>query len=237
VTQKGFSTVLLVLIIAVLTALVVGGGMYYWQKTSFEKMKQELREEVAQPETSTSAPEVTPSPTPTPPDKYEDWLTYENDVYRYQFRYPEGAETEEVTKDAFGLSPDEVSEGLTFEDKFNKYTGKICITLYYDLGYVQISAPPNKNMVHVICGRTGRAYEGEDKAEELEIDGKTYEAEGFEEKGPGETLNLHNETLVVTLEDGTRIEYGSQPDGAHTFSDYQKMREEIIKIVESYQAL
>lgn len=238
--QKGLSTILLVVIVVVATALVVGGGIYYWQKTSFEKMKKELKEEISKPETITATltptTMITLSPTPTP-DPYEGWLTYKNEVYNYELKYPSGVTIQEVEKDAFSLSPDEVSAGMSFEDKFNKYTGKICVTLSYKLGYVQISAPANKNMAHVICGRTGRAYEGEDKSEELVIDAKTYSAKGFEEKGPGETLNFHNETLVVNLDDGTRIEYGSRPDETYTFADYLAMREEIIKIVESYRKI
>lgn len=69
------------------------------------------------------------------------------------------------------------------------------------------------------------------------IDGNSYVASGFEEQGPGETLNYHNETLVLTLTDGTRIEYGSRPDETATFADYQAMRGEIIGIVESYQGI
>lgn len=232
--------ILLVLVVVFLTSLVVGGGVYYWQKISLEKMKKELREEIARPETiTTTAPPttmITLSPTPTP-DPYEGWLTYKNEVYDYEIKYPSGVTIQEVKKDAFSLSPDEVSAGMTFDDKYNKYTGKICVTFFYKQGLVQISAPANKNMAHVICGRTGRAYEGEDKFEDLTIDAKTYSAKGFEEKGPGETLNFHNETLVVNLDDGTRIEYGSRPDETYTFADYLAMREKIIKMVESYRKI
>ena len=232
----------------IVTSLVVGGGIFYWQNQSFKKLQEEVRQEVATTAltptptlipVSTISATLSPgvSPSLTPADPYAGWLTYANDVYNYQFKYPSGATIEETTQDAFSLSPDEVSAGVTFEEKYDKYTGKICITLHHQLGYVQISAALNSNFAHVICGRTGRAYEGPDGSETLTIDGKTYTATGFEEKGPGETLNFHNETLVATLEDGTRIEYGSRPDESATYADYLKMRNEIIKIVESFKKI
>ena len=58
---------------------------------------------------------------------------------------------------------------------------------------------------------------------------------GYEEIGPGETLAYHNETLVVTLADGTRIEYGAAPDGAATYEDYlETTRDVLLRIVSSY---
>jgi hypothetical protein len=252
--QRGFSAVWAVLMTVIVTVLVIGGAIFFWQRLALEEMKRELVQSplprivsftpsptpalTPLPTASTLSPTpvATPVFTPTPTtDPYAGWLTYTNDIYSYEFRYPSGASIEEVGKEAFSLSPDEVSAGVTFDDKYNKYTGKICITLSYKLGYVQISAPPNNGFVHVICGRTGRAYEGPARSETLTIDGRTYTASGFEERGPGETLNYHNETLVVTLEDGTRIEYGSRSDESFTFADYQTMRDEIIKIVESYR--
>jgi hypothetical protein len=255
--QRGFSAVWVVLIVVVVTVLVLGGALFFWQRLALEKMKKELEQSSLLRIASftpnptpvliplpTLAPTLSPTPAATPvftpsptTDPYTGWLTYKNDVYSYEFRYPSGTSIEEVGKDAFSLSPDEVSAGTTFEDKYNKYTGKICISLSYKLGYVQISAPPNNGFAHVICGRTGRAYEGPDRSETLTIDGRTYTASGFEERGPGETLNYHNETLVVTLEDGTRIEYGSRSDESFTFADYLAMREEIIKIIESYRGI
>ena len=225
--QKGFSPVILAIIVLILTALVVGGGVFWWQNLKDFKKAQERP---LLPETSPAVP----TPTPTA-DPYAGWLTYTNDVYDYEFRYPREASVIEVEQNAFSLSPEEVSAGMTFEDKFLRYTGKICLTVTYNLGYVQISSPPNEGFAHVICGRTGRAYEGPNRSESLTVDGRSYTASGFEEQGPGETLNFHNETLVVTLDDGTRIEYGSRPDESATFADYLEMREEILRIVESFR--
>lgn len=248
--NKELSNLLPAFLAVVITSFIIG-GFFFWQKQSLDKMREELRKELVRKEepTITPRPTVTPatlsatlSPsfltiTPTPTSSYEGWLTYTNDIYHYQFKYPPGATIEEATKEAFSLAPDEVSSGMTFEEKFSRYTGKICVTVFYNLGYVQISAPPNSGFAHVICGRTGRAYEGPSKSEVLTIEGRSYTASGFEEQGPGETLNLHNETMVVTLEDGTRIEYGSRPSDSATFADYLTIRDEIIKILESFKKI
>lgn len=229
-SQRGFSPIFVTILTIIITALVVGGGVFWWQKLDLEKVREKPKKEVTSPEILP----LVPTPTPTA-DPYAGWLTYTNDVYDYEFRYPREASIEEAELEAFSLSPEEVSAGVTFEDKFREYTGKICLTITHGLGYVQISAPPNSGFAHVICGRTGRAYEGPDRSETLTIDGGTYTASGFEEQGPGETLNYHNETLVVTLDYGTRIEYGSRADETATFADYFAIREEIIRIVESYR--
>ena len=137
--------------------------------------------------------------------------------------------------EAFGLSEEEWKEGVTIEETYEKYTGKVCVSIAYEPGYVYISAPANTGFAHAQCGRTGVGYETTAKEETLIIDGKSYTAKGFEERGPGETLNFHNETLVVTLDDGTRIEYGAKPDEAATFADYLAFRPQLLKIVQSYR--
>jgi len=105
------------------------------------------------------------------------------------------------------------------------------------MGYINISAPENKDFAHVICGRTGVAYPTTSKSETLTIDGKKYTAKGYEEKGPGETLNYHNETLAVTLDNETRMEYGAAPDETKTFTDYLTIRKDLLKIVESFERI
>lgn len=248
------STLLPALLAVIVVSSVIGGAIFYWQNQSLKKAKEEIKQELSRQPISTATPAPTtpaattsetlspafttsPTVTSTPTDPTEGWLTYTNDVYSYQFKYPSGVTIQEVDKSAFSLSPDEVADGVTFDDKFTKYTGKICISVSHELGYVQISAPENSGFAHVLCGRTGRAYGGPEGEEALTIDGKTYTAKGFEEQGPGETLNLHNETIVVTLDDGTRIEYGSRPDEIATFDDYLAIRDEIVTIVESFKKI
>jgi len=193
-------------------------------------------------------PTVQPSPaaegeTPETPatleaeDDYAGWLTYTNDVYGYEFRYPSGAEVAETPIGGFRLPAEEYEAGVTFEDAYDLHTGKVCVTVSYEFGYINISAPPNEGFRYVICGRTGRAYEGPDREDSLLIDGTTYTAGGFEEQGPGETLNYHNETLILTLDDGTRIEYGAGPSETATFEDYLLIRDDLLRIVQSYHKL
>lgn len=168
-------------------------------------------------------------------DELKEWETYINDVYGYEFNYPSEAEIIEADISSFGLSPEEVAQGLTFEDIYNEYTGKICVTIDYKLGYINISVPENK---YVLCGRSGvGAYEVEEIEEEIIIEGQAYTAKGIEVKGPGETLAYHNEFLRIALEDGTKIEYGSRYDEEALYDDYLKIKDELIKIVESYRKI
>lgn len=142
-----------------------------------------------------------------------EWLTYTNDDYGYTLSYPSSATIEQYPEDP----------------------KNICITIKTKLGYVQISAPENKGFTIATCGRTGVAYDTQSKSENVTIDAKNYTATGYEEVGPGETLNYHNETLTVNLDDDTRIEYGSQSNDIDTYENYSKTREDVIKIVESFQ--
>jgi len=183
--------------------------------------------------------EATPTPkaTPTPEleDEYEGWLTYTNDVYGYEIRYPPGATIREEAP--YKMSPEEREQGVTFEDLRERYTAKICVGVDYDLGYVLFSASANNGFRYVNCGRTSRAFEGPSREETLLIEGETYTARGFEEQGPGETIDYHNEMLAVVLDDGTSIEYGAKPAETATFDDYLLIRDDLLKIVQSYRRL
>jgi hypothetical protein len=174
---------------------------------------------------------------PSGPGDYEGWLTYTNDVYGYEFKYPPGATVTEAPESSFTLSWEDQQQGLTFHDVYERYTGKICVRVNYKIGFVTISAPENREMRHVICGRTSRAFEGPDLCETLSIDGETYTAGGFEERGPGETTDYHNEYMVVVLDDKTQIGYGTGPTDTATFEDYLEMRGDLVKIIESYRKL
>ena len=63
-----------------------------------------------------------------------------------------------------------------------------------------------------------------------------YTASGFEVHSGEETTDQYNETLVLTLEDGTRIEYGALPHHDATFTDYEmKGRPIIFQILETFR--
>jgi len=196
--------------------------------------------------TMTATAEATPSPpvpttpaaTPTPEleGEYEGWLTYTNDVYGYEIRYPPEATVTEAPEGFFTVPREEFDKGVTIHDAYERYTGKICVSVGYEAGYVLISAPANNGgFQYAMCGRTSRAFEGPSRKETLLIEGETYTASGFEEQGPGETIEYHNETLVVVLDDGTRIEYGARPVETATFEDYLQIRDDLVKIIQSYR--
>lgn len=48
---------------------------------------------------------------------------------------------------------------------------------------------------------------------------------------------FHNEFLWFSLEDGTEIEYGSLPDEEATYQDYLDVKEDLVKIVKSYEKI
>jgi hypothetical protein len=154
-------------------------------------------------------------------DPYGEWLVYTNDNYGYQFLYPSDGIIAETGVQ--GFSTDELPEGMSNEEYLaqleNQYSNNICVTVKVGYGYINISAPETQQ--YAFCGRTGVGV-GEliNRTEEVFISGKTYIADGFEFIGTDETLPEHNETMVIHLDDGTRIEYGARPDENGTFEDY-----------------
>jgi putative hemolysin len=205
----------------------------------------------AEPATETPSTEMeqpTPVPTPIPTEATveetdvvnDGWLVYVNDVYGYQFSYPPSATITE--QGVMGFPTDELPEGMSVDDYIAQlqetYTDKLCVSVCYELGCVNISAPPNLGGKYTHCGRTGAAYELTDKSETIVIGGQSYTATGFEEIGPGETLNYHNETLWLRLADGTVIEYGAAPNETATYEDYlQTTRDVLLQIVTSYEQI
>ncbi|MBD3360490.1 hypothetical protein GF366_01675 [Candidatus Peregrinibacteria bacterium] len=238
---------LITILIAIIAALIAGIAVYialmYSENTAMEETE-EVSEETTEEAEDETAPEITAPPFEEETEEEEteeetqiDWNTYTNEAYNYTIQYPAGAEISEAEKSDFGLSQEMKEEGFTIDKLYQTYTGELCVTIGYDLGYVMISAPPNNEEFIVRCGRSGIAYETEEKEETLTIDGKTYTATGFEELGPGDTLDSHNETMIVQLDDGTRIEYGSKSSNTATFDDYLEIRNTIVSIVESFESV
>jgi hypothetical protein len=222
--------ILLIVIITILLAAVAGMAGFLFGSGALDRLFVKA--------TATPTPTVTaqvPTATPTLDKILKN--TYINEKYKYQFNYPDEAKIEEAEKVSFSLSPEEVAAGETFDSVYAKYTGKICITVSYKWGYINITPKENSSFEHVICGRTSRAYEGENKTEKIVIEGVEYTAEGYEEKGPGETLTYHNETFVVKLDNGMRIEYGAAPSASAKYGDYLAMKADLIKIIQSLKKL
>ena len=250
-----------IIIAVILTALIAGGSVYLWQRSNnqtaedqatrqamdnqianLQSQLEQLKKEQASSKNDAAIKDndnVIPSASPTSNTK-----VYTNDIYKYQITLPLIAQVEEAPKNAFGLSPEETEQGLTFDAVYKKYTGKICLNINLQYGYVTISAPENKNFSHVMCGRTGVGIYDQNikKEEEIEVMGKKYTAKGNEfVTGKGLTTEEHNETFVLELQDGTRLEFGtSLPDNLDEkvpYDNYLKIRKDLIDIIESYKNL
>jgi putative hemolysin len=202
-------------------------------------------EMVAQPTlvpSSTVEVEQPASPPPSDgPDNQDDgWLVYTNDVYGYRLSYPPSATITE--RGPLGFPSDELPEGTSVDDYIAQlqemYTNKLCVRIQYELGYVNITAPPNADGKYGPCGRTGVGYEIIDRSETVVVGEQSYLAEGLEEAGPGETLNYHNETLWIRLADGTQIEYGAGPHETATYEDYlETTKNVLLQMLGSFQQI
>jgi len=140
------------------------------------------------------------------------WKTYVNEKYKYQFLYPPEASITEAKAAEFHMTPEQYNAGVTFEDLYNQYTGKICIHLEYKDSYILISASENYQFEHIVCGRTGMGTEGTEFKETVTVAGKKYQASGVKEI----TAEYQNVSIMVDLEDKTRIEFGGSYPGFDT---------------------
>ena len=172
--------------------------------------------------TETSEPTVAPTINPGAP---EGWNLYMNDVFGYRFYYPAGATIQEAG--VKGFPTDELPAGKTADEYIaelqNIYGDTLCVSVGYGIGYVNFSASDNAGSRYTLCGRTGVGMGTMiHRIEVVVIDGVSFTATGFEFFGPEspcDVLSCHNETMVLKLPDGTRIEYGALPlDG--TYADY-----------------
>jgi hypothetical protein len=174
-------------------------------------------------------------------DAYEGWATYNNEFYGYQIRYPAGSTITEQGPD--GFPSDELPEGMTADEYLEQltdlYSDQLCVGIHYSYGYINILAPTETDFRYATCGRTGVGV-GElvEKTEEVYIAGSVYTSEGFEFIGSNEMLPEHNETLVITLLDGTRIEYGARPAADATYEDYlMEAKLVLMEILSTYEVM
>jgi len=160
------------------------------------------------------------------------WQTYSNPMFGYQIQHPETARLEELP--ISGFPQDELPDGMSEADYMKQlevtYGNSLCVQIEYALGYITISAPPNKGNKYVTCGRTGAgAGEMEGVSETITINGLEMNAKGFQIKGENETLDQSGETLWVELDDGIVIEYGSLPERSATLTDYQMKGAKMVR--------
>lgn len=174
-------------------------------------------------------------------DPYAGWLTYINEDYGYQFRHPAQATIQE--SGVMGFPTEELPEGMSIDDYIaqleEQYGERLCVSLQFSSGYITISPPENESFKYAICGRTGVGV-GEliNKSEDVFVAGSFYKAEGFEFIGEGETIPDHNETFVIRLPDGTRIEYGARPVEDVTYDEYlTEVKSMLLQILSTYEVI
>jgi len=178
----------------------------------------------------------------------EGWLTYTNDRYGYEIQYPPEVTLNETG--VMGYPSDEngnpvggLPEGVTLDTYFTyleqTYGTNLCLEIKTSLGYITISVPENAGAKFTPCGRTGVGAATITEFElPVRVDGKDYSARGMDIQAGGESLVDHNETVYLTMDDGTRVEFGARPIANATFDDYlMKGRPLLLSILETYQNL
>jgi hypothetical protein len=193
-------------------------------------------------------PEGTDIPVqPTQASDDRGWETYVNERYGYEIQYPPEANLEEMgihgyVTDEQGKPLGDIPEGLEPDEIFEylrqTYGENLCVQITYALGYITISVPENVEFRYATCGRTGvGAGDMLPKEEAVQIDGAEITAEGFEFRSGGESLAQHNETFVLLLPDGTRVEYSSRPSADATYQDYlMKTKPVLMEILSTYRS-
>jgi len=159
---------------------------------------------------------------PCPDFSNDDRNIFINDVYKYEFKYPREATINEARQQDFGLP---ANSSLSFEEAYKKYTGKICISINYKNGGLNISAPANKDYQYVLCGRTGIGSDVRvvSSKEKIQIDGIEYNL-NFQTLSGKKDKSVYGS---VILNDDTRIDFFGSPD----------MKDDLKKIVESYKKI
>ena len=188
-------------------------------------------------------------PTVEPFDPTADWPVFVNNRYGYKFSYPRNATLSFYGPD--GFSGDDLPEGMTepqyLDQLMKEYTDRLCVKIEYSLGWIYISAPPNRDKRYTACGPTGfGAGEAIPLLENIFIGDQLYTANGHEILGKweedgyvyGETLDRHTEAFRIELEDGTMINFGALPREDATYEDYlMKTKEIMLQILATYEAM
>jgi hypothetical protein len=182
---------------------------------------------------SKEAPNTSPTPAPT-----KGWSVFQNDLLGYEFSYPPEAKVSSSGPDSY--SPDDVPPGMNI-DYFavleSIYPDDLCVGLDYEVGFIVITAPPNRGGTFVTCGVTGVGdYDIVETTETVVIGDQSYSAQGYKVYDRDAAATFRNEFFFVTLEDGIRINYGGYwADNGSTFEDYVPVKEILLQVLASYQ--
>ena len=84
-TNKNNPTLLPITIAVILTAIIVGGGTYWWA----DQKQTELNNEIASLRIQVDQLKQVSAPTPTPKDETASWKTYRNNENGFEFQYPD----------------------------------------------------------------------------------------------------------------------------------------------------
>ena len=232
---------IILIIIGILIAL--GAGVYigvnYFSQSKITVQQQ-------QPQPTPSQIQVEPSQVISPqkitgtlvPDETAGWQEYKNVKYGYTIKHPQDAKISFALQDEFSFEVDEagepkdpelkaIADDKRFEYLYNKYGGEICVTITYKSASISISAAENQKNNHVICSPTGLGVDDKKISDEITIAGKKYSVTGYR----NEVEN--NEWFSVNLDNGTMITYGSHIEGNATLKDYDLIKPDVKKIVET----
>jgi hypothetical protein len=166
------------------------------------------------------------------------WIAHVNVVDGYQLQIPPEANIQE--EGVTGFPEEELPEGMEPDEYLAQLQAqlgdRLCLSIQVELGSIYISSPQNDDFRYTTCGRTGvGAGELIEKTEEVYINEKYHNAIGFEFIGADDTLLEHNETMVIKLDDDTRIEFGSLPIEGAMYEEYLRgTKQLLLKILSTF---
>jgi len=254
--QKGFISIVTVIVIAILAVGFAGVAVYYQTQKDEESTTTNTSTIVVNTNstvsnTNTAVNINSPVNTNTAineevVDCTDGWSLYTNVQYGYTVMHPPDATITLLEENAFSLSSEEYAAGMTFAEKFSTYGEELCVSIKIDdTAYVNIAAPANYE-AGIICHRSGvgMIIDQVERSDELIIEGVNYTGTGniYISEDPatglaGTTLMYKNETNHVTLIDETSIEYGSTPAEDILYTTYEDLRDTLFCIMESYTSI